>query len=383
MRPRGLTVGTFFGIQLQIHYSWLVVFALVALSVITDYLPTFHHGLALWVRIGAGLLVTTLFFVSVICHEYAHSLVALRQGLKIKRITLFLFGGAAELQQEPTNAKTELLMTIAGPATSLAAAALFGAIWALGHQFNLIGVELIAEPLTVLNFVVGIFNLLPAYPLDGGRIFRSLIWMRTKDIVSATRTASYLSYGLSYAMITLGLLEILAGAFVSGIWLGFLGMFLNQITRLSYLQTVSQKILEPLKVRDVMDEQFFTVPSSTTIDALFNDYILQNKCSDYLVTQDDKVVGIIELMHVINLKGVQHERSVSRFMVPLSSEMKLKPRDSAARALQIMQQHFVHILPVFKGDTVIAVVSSQYLNDYLRVHQTLRAARSNQFGAAI
>lgn len=383
MSPRGLTVGTFFGIELRIHYSWLVVFALIATTVITDYLPTYRHGLALWVRVVAGLLVTALFFISVICHEYAHSLVALRQGLKIKRITLFLFGGAAELQQEPTSAKAELLMTTAGPATSLAIAALSGAVWTTAHQLNLTGVELIAEPLTMLNFVVGIFNLLPAYPLDGGRIFRSLVWLRTKDIVSATRTASYLSYGLSYAMVALGVLEILAGAYVSGIWLGFLGMFLHQITQLSYSQTVSQKTLEQVKVRDIMDKQFLTVPADTTVDTFVNKFILRDKRSDYLVTEGNEVVGIVELLHIVRVRRIDNQQPVKHFVVPLIPELKLKPKDLAARALRIMQLHSVHTLPVFTGSAVVGIVSAQYLNDYLQVHQTLNAAKAKQFGVAV
>jgi Zn-dependent protease/predicted transcriptional regulator len=372
MRHGSIIVGTFFGIQLRIHYSWLVIFALIAWSVITGYLPMYRKDLSLSVRVIAGLVVTVLFFVSVIIHEYAHSLVAKRRGLKIKRITLFLFGGASELQHEPANAKTELLMTAAGPATSLVIAALFWALWAVGRRLHFSALEIVAEPLALLNFIVGVFNLLPAYPLDGGRIFRSLIWLRTKDIVSATRIASYSSYALSYLMIAFGVVDILAGAVVSGIWLGFLGWFLHQITRLSYSQTVSHRLLESVKVRDVMNEQFVTVPDRTSIDAFLSEFVLRYKQYDFLVTDKDEIVGIIELSRLRNLSGSDRASPVSRFIVPLSKSLRLKPQDPALKALTLMQQHNLDILPVLAGDVLVGVVMTRYLDDYLYIHQARR-----------
>jgi Zn-dependent protease len=376
MRHQSVIIGTFFGIQLRIHYSWLVIFALIAWSVITGYLPAYRKDLSLTVRVNAGLVVTVLFFISVIAHEYAHSLVAKHRGLQIKRITLFLFGGASELQQEPASAKTELLMTVAGPATSLLIAALFWALWIIGRNLHFAALEIIAEPLALLNFVVGIFNLLPAYPLDGGRILRSAIWLRTKDIVSATRVASYSSYGLSYLMIAFGILDILAGAVISGIWLGFLGLFLHQITQLSFAQTVNRQLLKSVKVRDVMNEQFVTVPANTSIGSFLNEYVLRYKQYDFLVTDGNKVVGIIELSRVMNPQESKQVLPVGHYMIQLPKGLGLKPHDPAVKALNLMQGHNVHILPVFTDHELIGVVMSRYLDDYLQIHRAQHVGQS-------
>lgn len=364
MNSNSLTIGKFFGIQLRIHYSWLIIFALVAWSVTTGYIPI-YSGMTLALRIVVGLTVTLLFFVSVVCHEYAHSLVARSRGLKIDRITLFLFGGAAELHHEPTSAKTELAMTVAGPAMSLFIALVTGIIWYAANSAHLPLLVSIAEPLSLLNLTVGVFNLLPAYPLDGGRILRSAIWLGTKDIIRATKVASYFSYALAYFMMGLGLLGLFSGDYISGLWLLFLGYFLQRITKVSFMQTVSQKLLGSAKVERLMNPEYKLIPPSTTIDVFLNTFVLGYRQASFLVGTRSDLVGIIELSRLSAEDKDHSETSVSELMVKISASMRLKLSDGIEQALAVMQRTGVRILPVYGPDGLAGVITSSYIDEYI------------------
>ncbi|MCL4357529.1 site-2 protease family protein [Patescibacteria group bacterium] len=365
LNRQSLTIGTFFGIKLRVHYSWLIIFALIAWTVISGVLPAYYPKLSLGVRVVDGLIITLLFFIAAIAHEYAHSLVARRYGLIVKRITLFLFGGASELQNEPTDAKTEFLMTAAGPGTSLLIAALFWGIWAIAKSQHVTVIEIIAGIDAILNLIIGLFNLVPAYPLDGGRLFRSLVWLKTKDVISATKAASYLSYVLSYAMAAFGILEVIDGNLVGGIWFLILGLYLHQLTRASYQQTLNQVLLSKVKVKDVMETDFATVPADTPLENYFNDYVLRYREYFFLITKGERVIGELEAAKVMRKKNAFYDQSVEKFMQPLSEKQFLKPSDPAAKALQLMRQYDEHILPVVEGKKLTAQVTTQHINDYL------------------
>lgn len=370
MTKRYFVVGTFFGIQLRIDYSWFIIFALIAWTIITSYLPSYRHGLPAWALIVAGLVVTVIFFASVIAHEYAHSLVANRRGLRIKRITLFVFGGASELQHEPDDAKTELLMTVAGPLTSMVIAGLFGLIWLAAKQLHLTAVEVVSEPVAVLNFVVGLFNLLPAYPLDGGRILRSIIWLVRKDFLAATKAATNAGLVLSYMLMGLGVLEALTGYIVGGLWLLIIAYFLNQAARFSYAQVLHEKTLAGVKVSDILNDRFVTVPAGTHIDSFLTDFVLRQKLYDFLVTdKHGEVTGIIEFSRVGRLGRDLLRQPIDNYMQPLTKALILKPDDSAVKAFRIMQSHNLDILPVMTNDELRGVVIRRYLEDYLMVHR--------------
>lgn len=370
MRRNYFTVGTFFGIQLRIDYSWFIIFALVAWAVITGYLPSYKHGLSPVVLTGAGLLVTVIFFVSVVAHEYAHSIVANHRGLNIKRITLFVFGGASELRREPDSAKTELLMTAAGPLTSLAIAGLFGGVGLLAKHWSLTALEIICQPVAALNFVVALFNLLPAFPLDGGRILRSILWMARKDFTAATRNAANAGVVLAYLMIAVGIFATFGGDFVGGVWFAIIGFFLLQSARLSYMQVVAQHILSGVQVSQIYNDQFAAIPLGTTVDYFLNQYVLRYKQDDFLaVDQAGYPVGVIEMSRVARDGERHRDQLIDDYVRPLAKRALLKPADPAAKALQIMQSEGLDILPVITQDKPIGVVLRRYLEDYMAVHR--------------
>src|SRR5579884_3674682 len=287
-------VGSFFGIQLRIDYSWFVIFALIAWSVITSYLPSYDKHLTASAQIGLGLIITFIVFLSVVMHEYAHSLVANHRGLKIKRITLFIFGGASELQHEPDDPKTELIMTIVGPLCSLVLAGLFYVLLIASRHNGLRYLADIAGPVAVINLILGLFNLLPAYPLDGGRLLRSLLWLIRKNFLRATTAATNTGIALGYVIIGLGLLAIIGGDLIGGLWLGVIGYFLQQSARYSYLATLGQQVLSGLTVADVIHEDISSVPLGTSLTDYVNKFVLRYRDYDFLVTNHQgRPVGII------------------------------------------------------------------------------------------
>lgn len=368
MGGKYLVVGTFFGIQLRIDYSWFVIFALIAWTVIAGYLPSYYEGLSVWQLVVAGLIITVIFFASVIAHEYAHSIVANRRGLHIRRITLFIFGGASELQHEPEDAKTELLMTVAGPLTSLAIAGLFAVLWVLARHWHATPLEIVSQPVAVLNFVVGVFNLIPAYPLDGGRILRSIIWLIRKDFLAATKAASNVGLILSYAMMGLGVIELFSGYIIGGIWLIIIAYFLNQSTRFSYNQVLQEKTLASIRVKSLLSDRFITVPAHISVDTFLKSFVLKYKLYNFLVTDEhDKVTGIIEMSQVSRLDKSKLRTSIDNYVQPLTKALILKPGDMAVKAFRIMQSNNLDILPVMSGGKLLGVVVKRYLDDYLLV----------------
>src|SRR3972149_724611 len=226
-KERGIHLFTIAGIRIIIDYSWFMLFVLVALSLSTGYLPQEYPGasaLAYWV---AGLVATISFFLSILFHELAHSLVALRSGIEIPSITLFLFGGVSRLSEEAKNPKTELTIAIVGPLSSFALALLF---WIAGEKLE--GVihplaQAVVEYLSFINLALGIFNLIPGFPLDGGRVLRAIVWWRTGSIDRATRLVTDLGKGFAVTLMFLGAMLIFRGALLGGIWLIFIGMFLR------------------------------------------------------------------------------------------------------------------------------------------------------------
>lgn len=374
MGRKYFVIGTFFGLQLRIDYSWLIIFVLIAWTVITSYIPSYKHGLPAWQATGAGLIVTVIFFLSVIAHEYAHSIVANHRGLRIRRITLFIFGGASELQHEPASAATEMLMTVAGPLTSFLIAGVFAVLTLLASHIGLTAMAVICQPVAVLNLVVGIFNIVPAFPLDGGRILRATIWYLSKNLTTATRWATNTGVAISYVMIAGGLLSILAGDLIGGLWLGIIGFFLLQSARLSYSQIVAQNILSGIHVRDVYSQQLVTVPLGTSVDTFLTDFVLRYKQYDFLATdQSGTPVGIIELARIKKQARLIGKQPVDPYLLPLGKTLRLRLDDPALNALQVMQTHNVDLVPVTNGEELTGVVLRHYLEDYVRVHQLRQA----------
>ena len=292
-----LRIGTVFGVPLEINLSWLVIFALVAFSLTTSYYPAVPgaQGSAEWVFVVLGMVTALLFFVSILAHELSHAVVTKLEGGRVDRITLFIFGGVAQIQDEPRSPLKELLMASAGPGMSLllagslylafVIAAARGAAWWISSPL---------EYLATINLFVAVFNLLPGFPLDGGRVLRSVLWAATGDMLKATRWASRSGQVIGWGMVAVSLYFVLNGD-PSFLWFGLIGWFIAWLAGMSYRQQQVKSLLEGVKVADVMTSHPEYVDGNLTLETFAHEHILGREHSRYPVIYQGSIVGIVSL----------------------------------------------------------------------------------------
>ena len=295
-----------FGIEIRLDFSWFIVFALFAyyfgFSYFPAVLPNVNAGFIALVTI----ITVILFFSSVLVHEISHSLVAKSKGTPVEKITLFLFGGMAQIEKEPDTPMSEFVMAIAGPAASFVLAILFGVIWFLTGQF-----ELIREParyLTIINIVLGVFNMFPGYPLDGGRVLRSIIWKVTGNLKRATFIASTAGRVIGFLMIAFGIFLLFTGNFLNGIWLAFIGWFLQSSARMGYRQLVFETAIKGIKVEDVMNDDIVMVSKDMSLQELVDEYFMRYRFGRFPVVEDltsQRFIGVISLH---DIKSIDRNR---------------------------------------------------------------------------
>jgi Zn-dependent protease len=284
---RGVRLGRISGIQIVADWSVIVIFLLVLVSLALGVFPQWHPGWSTALVWGVAFGASVLFFVSILLHELSHALVGRAQGIPVRRITLFIFGGMAHAEKEPPSPKAEFLMAAAGPVTSLVIGfgATFAGVWLAGPAFAaaddpLLAMQQLGPFATLLlwlgpiNILLGIFNLVPGFPLDGGRVLRAILWGITKDLEKATRWASYGGQTVAWLLIALGITSLLGGGFVQGLWFMLIGWFLLNAAKASYQQTVISESLRGTQVAEVMRRQVTTIPPSISVSALVSDYLM-------------------------------------------------------------------------------------------------------------
>jgi Zn-dependent protease len=300
------------GIQIILDYSWFIVFGLLLWSLSAGYFPLVYPGQTTQTYWMTGGLAALLFFISVITHELSHSFMAIRSGIKIPEITLFIFGGMARLSEEAGDPKTEFKIAIVGPLTSFALAFVF---WILQNTLRNDQPSIIVEMfgyLSWINIALGIFNLIPGFPLDGGRVFRAFWWWKTGSMIKATRLASDIGKGFAVVLMILGGVQIFSGALIGGLWLIFIGMFLRGMAEAGYQELVLTKSLEGTRVQDVMIRDVVTAPFDLPLRQLIADYFLRYGYRGFPVTADGKVSGVISLANVKDLSSQEQAEKKSR-----------------------------------------------------------------------
>src|SRR4030043_136380 len=297
----GIPIGKAFGISLRLHYSWFLIFALVTWALAGSYFPSVYPTWSLSSRIAAGLITSVLFFGSGLVHELMHSIVAQRQGISVQSITLFIFGGVSQITSEPKQPKDEFRMAIVGPVSSLIIGGILLGIYFAWRHVDTFGVQFItaiAYWLGYINLVLGIFNLIPGFPLDGGRVLRSLIWWRSHNLKSATRIASNIGGAGGFIFIFIGIWFIFTGNWVNGIWLALIGWFLESAAVGSYQQLLLQDMLKGHVASEVMSGDCVVVPPDMTIDHLVNGNILTSGRRCFPVGSGSEIMGLRTLHNV-------------------------------------------------------------------------------------
>lgn len=369
---RGITLFKIFGIRISLDFSWFIIFALVFFALSAGYMPRAFPGQtsqSYWV---AGFIATLLFFASVMIHELAHSLVAIHHGIDIPEITLFIFGGVSRLSQEPSDPQTEFKIAVVGPLTSFVLAAFFWGLGALLKNFSPSLIAVVVGYLAWINLILGIFNLVPGFPLDGGRLLRAFLWWKTGSLTRATRVASDFGKGFAVAIMILGGLQIFAGDLINGLWFIFIGMFLRGMSSQGYEELVIRKALEGVHVDEVMVREVVTVPPDLTISQLIHDYFLHYAYRGFPVTDNGRVLGVVSVTAVRQLRREEYDhRHVSEIMTPLSEDLLVDGQASLADALMKMSQEQQDHLLVLQGGRLAGLVTKTGLLRFVQIKQIL------------
>lgn len=351
MANRGIKLIKVLGIQISIDYTWFIIFVVFAWSLAYGYFPFQQPGFSRGTYLLMGVLSALLLFVCVLIHELSHSYTANRLGMDIREITLFIFGGVAQLTKEPEDAKTELKIAIAGPAASLVLAMLFWAAARVvdGNAYPIL--DSILGYLALINLVLLIFNMIPGFPLDGGRVFRALWWLKTGNLNNATRVASTIGKGFALFLIVSGFFQIIIGNFVGGLWFVLIGVFVQQAAESGYQQVVIKNALEGVKVKDIMTRPVITVRESNTVSEAVENYFFKYHHASYPVTSNGHVAGLLTLSDVRSVdKDKWNETRVSDVMDRIGPGDALNPEDSAMDAMAKMMGDHIGRFPVLNKD---------------------------------
>jgi Zn-dependent protease/predicted transcriptional regulator len=366
-----------FGIQIGLHYSWLLIAVLIALSLAGQFAAT-NPGWDRSLVWGLAFLTSILFFATIVIHELSHAAVAKARGLPVKSITLFALGGVAQIEKEASDARTEFWMGIAGPITSaiigavcLGAAIAFGWTVAPSRQSPLAAM---LGWLGVINIALAVFNMIPGFPLDGGRVLRAIIWWITGDASRAMRIASGVGQLVAFAFILFGLFRFFNGAGFAGLWLTFIGWFLLDAARSSYAQFELIDRLRGVRVKDVMTDNWPSVAGDITLEAFVNDYLLRSGQRAFIVEKNGQPAGMITTHEVKEIdRGEWPELTVTQAMIPLEKVHAVKGTAKLSDVLEKMGREDVNQLPVMSNGHLDGIVSRGHILRLLQNRMELEA----------
>ena len=364
-----LVLGAIRGIPIRIHFTWLIIFGLLSWSLASGYFPQHYPDLpiaAYWIK---AIIAALFLFGSVLVHELMHALMAQKLRVPIAGITLFALGGVSEMQQEPPSPSAEFKIAIVGPLASLVLAGVFWLIWrTLEREGPDPSFAAIALYLVGLNTVVAVFNLLPAFPLDGGRVLRAIIWGVTKNLRKATYLATRVGRVFAYILISVGALSLFAGAGFQGVWMALIGFFLLQGAQASYTQVLLKEALAGIAVRDIMVKDVVSVPPGLSVRALIERYFLTHGYGGFPVVDDGEVSGIVSLGDVKRVPPEDYDRlTVREVMIPLTERLTIAPEEDVSVALHRMAEEELGRLIVMQRGLMLGLVTKTGLSRFLQM----------------
>jgi Zn-dependent protease/CBS domain-containing protein len=362
-----ISFGRVFGIPLRLHYTWFIIFALVTVSLVLNPLVEPPYP-PIAQRIILGILTSLLFFASIIIHELAHSILAIRNNIPVKDITLFVFGGVSQITKEATHPRAELSIAIVGPLTSLALAGIFYGLHLLLASVNQSLAASLMQWLAWMNVLLAGFNLIPGFPLDGGRIFRALVWHRTHDYQRATRIATKVARGIAYAFIVGGIVLIfLLQQWFSGIWLIFIGWFLNDAARASYQQVLLRDALSGITTRQLTDYASPLVPPHMNLTELVEQYVLPTGRSCFLISWGAELEGMVTLQQIKRVPRTRWTTTTVQDVMTPANKLKVAYADQdLLGVLQEMNGETANHVPVIEAGKVIGIINREDIARFLR-----------------
>jgi len=364
---------TIFDIEIHLNYTWFIVVLLVAWSLTYGYFPQQVPGRSILTYWGLGLITSIIFFLCILVHEISHSYVSKKLGIPVPRITLFIFGGVAQISREPPDPDTEFKIAVAGP---LASAVLWGLFFGLSFLFARIYLfPLLASVFSVLSIVnaaVALFNLVPGFPLDGGRLLRAYIWKRRKNIREATFITAQVGRVFAIGLIFLGFFQILLGNIIGGIWFIFIGFFLEQAATSGYQQTLLRESLTGTKVKEIMSPDPISVNESISLNELVENFFFKHRFASYPVVKDGKFLGYVTLNHIKHLPRERWDKlRVADVMNTLPPELFLHPEEEAVEALSKMVRSGRGRLPVVDKEKLVGILTRKDVMSFLQIKTDL------------
>ena len=362
-------LGKIFGIPIGLHYSWFLIFAFFTISLSLNFQDTKDWSAAhSWVL---GAATSLLLFASVLTHELSHSVIAIRNGVPVKSITLFIFGGVARISRESSQPSAEFRMAIAGPLCSLTLAGLFALIWWPSHNSNDSVAELTAW-LAGINASLAVFNLIPGFPLDGGRVLRSIIWAVTHNYRRATNIASKMGKGVAYLIILGGIFLFFIGDWYSGIWLAFIGWFLNNAASASNRQAEIRESLKGFSARDVMSRECPLVPGDLSLRQLVQTLVLPSGRRCFFIADGDRLVGIITLKDIKAIPESNWDSTtVSQVMTLATKLQTAQPDDNALSVMERMDEAELDQMPVLENGQIAGIIIRDELLRFIQTRAEL------------
>src|SRR5437667_6184192 len=368
-------VGRIAGISVGLHYSWFIIALLITLS-LADH---FHSVTPEWrdaVVWSAAIVTGLLFFAALLPHELAHSVVAKSRGLRVRAITLFALGGVSQIESEASDAKSEFWIAIAGPVTSVVIGlVVLGTAWVNVWKP---GTEPATPVISVLvwlgyiNLMLAVFNMIPGYPLHGGRVLRAFIWWITRNADRSTRLAAQVGQAVAFLFILSGLFRFFVGANFGGLWLAFIGWFLLDAARSSYVQVELVAGLRNRRVADIMDRDYATVEGHLSLQDFVDEYVLRTGRRCFVVVQNDRVSGLITTHEVKKVdRDSWPQTSVQSVMRPLGQLRTVAPDTPAIHALELMSREDMNQLPVISDGHLQGVFSRGHVLRFLSTQAEL------------
>jgi Zn-dependent protease len=370
MKPQAIPLGRILGIPIGLDYSWFLVFVLLTWTLAVGYYPAEFANwpvVQYWV---VAALTALLLFASVLLHELGHSVIAMRYKIPVRSITLFIFGGVAQIGAEPPSASAEFWIAIAGPAVSFALALFFGLLQLIFAP--IVPLLALTSYLAYINGALALFNLIPGFPLDGGRVFRAIVWGFSHNLRQATVIAGNLGRLIGFLFILFGVWQLFSGDFINGMWIAFIGWFLESAAVAQIQQQRFQELLSGHKVSEVMRADYTAIPDDTTLQQMVDHHILGRGQRSLIVEQGDEVAGLLTLHRVKEIPRDEWETTIAtQAMIPLAQLKRTRPEAELWAAMEEMDRDGVNQLPVMTNGHILGMLSRDDVITYLRTLEEL------------
>ncbi len=365
-------IGRIRGINIKLDYSWFLVFLFIIWSLAHNYLPSQYPDKPIsfyWIIGGVSALSL---YLSVLVHELAHSTVAENKGLDISNITLYFFGGVSQIDEESTDPDTEAYMAIVGPITSMVIGGLFLVLYYTLGTGAPDAVDAVLMYSGYVNIMLAFFNMIPAFPMDGGRVFRAILWKRSGNLIKSTRTASTVSNVISVIFMGIGLFSIFSTGSFNGLWLIFIGLFINGSSKMGLSQTIISEALGKMTVREIMTKEVRTIDPDASIQRAIDEWFSVHKHQGYPVVENGELVGIVTIEDVRNVDPKRRDSVRVRDVMKTRGELvTISPDEKASDALMLMSSRNVGRLPVVEGGKLVGIITRSDIGKTIQIRSKI------------